>query len=53
MGNLCSLHPKADKEMTKLFHVKIHIKKNKVDALFNFGSQENLIVENLVSKLGL
>jgi hypothetical protein len=39
--------------MTKLFHIKIQIKKNKVDALFDSGSQANLIAKDLVSKLGL
>jgi uncharacterized protein YydD (DUF2326 family) len=51
--NLSSLHHKEEKEMTKLFHIKIQVKKTKVDALFDFGSQANLIVEDLVNKLGL
>jgi hypothetical protein len=33
---LSSLHPKEEKEMTKLFHIKIQVKKTKVDALFDF-----------------
>lgn len=52
--NLSSPHHKEEKEFTKLFHIKIQIKKNKVDALFDFScSQVNLIGEELVSKLGL
>ena len=51
--NLSSLHHKEEKEMTKFCHIKIHIKKTKVDALFNSGSQANLIAEDLESKLGL
>lgn len=39
--------------MTKLFHVNIHVKKTKIDALFDSGSHENLIAANLVKKLGL
>jgi hypothetical protein len=41
--NPSSLHHKEKKEMTKLFHIKIHVKKTKVDALFDSGSQANLI----------
>ena len=39
--------------MKKLIHINIQIKKTKVDALFDSGSQDNLIEEDLVSKLGL
>ena len=39
--------------MTKLFHVKIQIKKTKFDALFDSGLQVNLIPAELVKKLGL
>jgi hypothetical protein len=42
--NLSSLHHKEEKEMTKLFHIKIQVKKTKVDALFDSSSQANLIV---------
>jgi len=35
--SLSSLRHKEEKEMTKLFHIKIQVKKNKVDALFNSG----------------
>jgi hypothetical protein len=50
---LSKLHYKEENEMKKLFHINVQIKKNKVDALFNYGSQANLIAEDLVSKLGL
>jgi hypothetical protein len=39
--------------MTKLFHIKIQVKKIKIDALLDSSSQANLIATNLVSKLGL
>ena len=50
--NLRSLHHKEDKEMNKLIHIKIQVKNTKVDALFNFGSQANLITQGLIKKLG-
>jgi hypothetical protein len=39
--------------MTKLFHIKVQVKKTKIDALFDFGSQANLIATDLVNTLGL
>ena len=39
--------------MTKLFHINIQVKNTKIDALFDSGSQENLIAVELVKKLGL
>jgi hypothetical protein len=33
--NLSSLHHKEEKEMKKLFHIKIQVKRTKVDALFD------------------
>ena len=51
--NLSSLHHKEEKEINKLFHIKIQIKKTRVYALFDSGSQANLIAADLVSKLGL
>lgn len=36
--NTNSLHNKEGKEMTKLFHIKVHVKKTKVDALFEHGA---------------
>jgi hypothetical protein len=39
--NLNSLHHKEEKDMTKLFHIKIQVKKTKVYVLyflFNYGS---------------
>ena len=51
--NLSSLQQQEEKEMTKLFHIKIQVKKTKIDALFDSGSQENLIATELVKKLGL
>jgi hypothetical protein len=50
--NLSSLHNKEE-EMAKLFHIKIQVKKTKVDALSISGSQANLITNDLVNKLGL
>jgi hypothetical protein len=39
--------------MTKLFHIKIQVKKAKIDALFNSSSQVNLIATNMVNNLQL
>jgi hypothetical protein len=39
--------------MTKLFHIKIQVKKTKIDALFDSSSLDNLLSMDLVSKLGL
>jgi hypothetical protein len=49
--NWSSLLRKEEKEMTKLFHIKILVKKTKVNALSDSCSLANLIVEDLVSKL--
>ena len=51
--NPSSLQQQKEKEMTKLFHVKIQVKKTKIDAMFDSGSQANLIAADLVKKLGL
>jgi hypothetical protein len=51
--NLSSLHHKKEKEMTKLFHIKIQVKKTKVDTLFISSLQANPIAIDLVNKLGL
>ena len=50
---LSSLHHKEEKEMTKLFHINIQVKKTKIDAMFDSGSQANLLAVDLVNKLGL
>lgn len=36
--NMSSLQQQEEKEMTKLFHVKIQVKKMKIDALFDSES---------------
>jgi hypothetical protein len=36
--NISSLHHKKEKEMTKLFHINIQVKKTKVDSLFDYDS---------------
>jgi hypothetical protein len=51
--NLSILHHKEDKEMTKLFHIKIQVKNTKVYSLFDFGSHDNLIVDDLIRNLRL
>lgn len=48
-----SLHHEEEKEMAKLFHINIQVKKRMVDSLLNFVSQYNLIVVDLISKIGL
>ena len=50
---MSSLHHQEEKEMTKLFHIKIQVKKTKIDALFDSRSQTNLIAVDMVSKIGL
>ena len=51
--NLGSLQRQEEKQMTKLFHIKIQVKKTKIDALFDSRSQEKFIAVDLVKKLGL
>jgi hypothetical protein len=36
--NLSILHHQEEKEMTKLFHIKIQVKKTKIDDLFDSSS---------------
>lgn len=40
-------------KITRLFHIKVQVKKTKIDALFNSGSQENIITIELINKLRL
>ena len=42
-----------EEKKIQLFHLKIQIKKTRVDCIFDLGSQENLISMSLVSDLGL
>lgn len=42
-----------EEEMSKLFQIKIQIKRTKVNALVDTDSQSNLIYEAVVKKLGL
>jgi hypothetical protein len=51
--NLSILHHQEEKEMTNLFHSKIHVKKTEIDAMFESGSKDNIIAIDLVNKLGL
>lgn len=51
--NLNILYHNEDKEMKKLSHIKVQVKKTHVDAPFDSSSQANLIVVDLVRKLGL
>jgi hypothetical protein len=41
--NTSILHHKDEKGIAKIFHIKIHIKKFKVDDLFESCTQSNLI----------
>jgi hypothetical protein len=50
---MSNLHHSEEKEMPKLFHIKVQVKKTKVYALFDSGSQANLMLEDLMSKLEL
>ena len=40
-------------EQEKLFHVRIQIRKSVVNAIVNLGSENNIISEPLVQKLGM
>jgi hypothetical protein len=51
--NLSILHHKEEKEMKKLFYINIQIKNTKVDALFDYVSLANLIVEDQINNLGM
>jgi hypothetical protein len=51
--NMSSLHHQEGKEMIKLFHIKIQVKKTKIDVMLEFVSQANVIALDLVSKIGL
>jgi hypothetical protein len=57
-SNFCASSSKIDnmineKKMTKLFYVRIISQHTKIDTLFDSGSQVNLILEEIVNKLGL
>ena len=47
---LSSFHPQKEKEMMKLFQIKVQ---NKAYSMFDSSSQVNLIAKDLVSKLGV
>lgn len=51
--NVRTLYYKEGKEMTKIFQVKIQVKKMMVDAIFDSFSQVDVVVEDNVSKHGL
>jgi hypothetical protein len=51
--NLSILHHQEEKEMTEIFHINIQVKTTKIDALFDSGSQANLIATNLLNNIGL
>jgi hypothetical protein len=51
--NLSSLHHQEEKDMTKIFHIKIQVKKMKIDSLFDSSSQANLIEVDLVINIAL
>lgn len=42
-----------DKKRLKLFHIRVIMKKTKIDTLIDSGSQVNLISEEMVKQLGL
>jgi len=45
--------PYSYKKREELFYVKVQVRKNKIDALFDPSLQANLIIDSLISKLGL
>ena len=42
-----------ERNRIELFHIRVIINHTKVETLFDTGSQENIISESLVKKLGL
>jgi len=50
---LSILHHQEEKELTNLFHIKIQFKKTVIDALLDYGSQDNIIATYMVNKLRL
>jgi hypothetical protein len=42
-----------EKERIEIFHIRVISKHTKIDTLFDTGSQENLISEDIVKKLDL
>jgi hypothetical protein len=44
---------KHEKERIEPFHIRVILKHTKIDTLFDMGSQENLISEDIVKKLDL
>jgi hypothetical protein len=51
--NLSSFHHIEEKEMRKIFHINIQVKKRKVDALYDFCSHPNLIEFDLFKNIGV
>lgn len=51
--NLSRIHQQEEKDMIKIFHIKIQVNKTNINALLNSSSQENIIPMNLVKKIGL
>lgn len=47
------METRREKNKLIIFHIKIQVKKMKIDALFNSGSYVNLITTDLVKKLGI
>lgn len=43
--DMSSLEDKEEIEMIKQFHIKVQVKKKKVDALFDTSLQTNLVVK--------
>ena len=50
---MSTLHPKEEKEMKNIFCLKFYVKNTDIDVLFDFGSYENLMVEDLVRNIRL
>jgi hypothetical protein len=51
---LSILHHQEEKEiMEKLFHIKIHVKKTKINTIFYSTSQDNILAMDIVRNLGL
>lgn len=53
MPNKTSLCPSHPPDKRELFVLRVQVQNEVIDAIIDLGSQRNLILENLVQKLGL
>jgi len=51
--NINSLQQQEEREMNKLFHIKIPVKKTNINHPFDSRVEENIITVEAINKLGL